>query len=114
MSGWVANQPVTSMSREASSSMSKTLARLRSSSGVSKSNNSVANPAPVKTSATYRLRILCRLLPLPCAKTTIPLGFSGTVRCPATGTGPATTWTSSSRSGGSAAASIAPASAKSR
>ena len=69
--------------------MSKTLARLRSSAGVSKSNSSVASPAWFKTSATYRLRGLCLLLPLPCAKTTMPVGCSGMVRCPATVTGPA-------------------------
>ena len=83
--------------------MSKTLARLRSSAGVSKSNSRVASPARLSTSATYRLRGLCLLLPLPCANTTMPLGFSGIVRCPATVTGSGATRTSSSRSSGSAA-----------
>src|ERR1700722_7214457 len=96
-------QPVTSTSRRASSSMSKTLARLRSSAGVSKSNTKVARPARLRTSATYRLRGPCLLLPLPWANTTTPEGCSGIVRCPATDTGPALTQTSSSRSGGSAA-----------
>ena len=57
--------------------MSKTLARLRSSSGVSRSNSRVASPARFNTSATYRLRGLWRLLPLPCANTTIPVGVLG-------------------------------------
>src|SRR5277367_4129920 len=80
--------------------MSKTLARLRSSAGVSKSNTKVARPARLRTSATYRLRGPCLLLPLPWANTTTPDGCSGIVRCPATDTGPALTQTSSSRSGG--------------
>src|SRR6185312_4192394 len=82
--------------------MSKTLARLCSSAGVSKSNRTVASPVSFRTSATYRLRGLCLLLPLPCAKTTIPVDCFGIVRCPATDTGPATTSTSSSRIGGAA------------
>src|SRR5882672_10122753 len=65
--------------------MSKTLARLRSSAGVSKSNRTVASPVSFRTSATYRLRGLCLLLPLPCAKTTIPVDCFGIMRCPATG-----------------------------
>ena len=46
-------------------------------------------PARCSTSATYRLRGLCRLLPLPCTKTTRPSGCSGTVRWPARRAGPA-------------------------
>ena len=63
--------------------MSNTFARSSSSPGVSRSNNSVANPARCSTPATYRLRGLCRLLPLPCTNTTRPRAPAGTVRCPA-------------------------------
>ena len=77
VSGWLASQPVTSTSRPANNSMSKTLARSRSSAGVSRSNSRVASPALFNTSATYRLRGLCLLLPLPCANTTIPVACSG-------------------------------------
>ena len=54
--------------------MSNTLARSSSSSAVSRSNSSVPSPASFSTPATYRLRGLCRLLPLPWAKTTMPRG----------------------------------------
>ncbi len=55
----------------------------RSSSSVSKSSNSVANPLSCNTSATARLRKLCRELPEPCANTTIALASPGTTRSPA-------------------------------
>jgi hypothetical protein len=45
-----------------------------------RSNSRVAMLASLSTDATYRLRELCRLLPLPCAKTTSPIGSSGTYR----------------------------------
>ena len=37
-------------------------------------------PASFRTAATYRLRGLCMLLPLPWTKTTMPGASSGTVR----------------------------------
>ena len=63
---------VAAPSRPASSPMSNTFARSRSSSAVSRSNSSVPSPAVARTSATKRLRGLLPLLPLPWAKSTIP------------------------------------------
>ena len=55
-------------------------ARALSSSGVRRSNNRVPRPARFSTRATKRLRVLWRLLPLPCAKTTTPTAFFGRSR----------------------------------
>ena len=87
--GWSRSQAVTWVSRPASSSMSNTLARSASSSGVSRSNSSVPRPASLSTEATYRLRGLCRLLPLPCTNTTMPGAFSGNATCPGSASAPA-------------------------
>jgi hypothetical protein len=54
----------------------------RSSSGVSRSSSSVASLASLSVSATYRLRGLWRLLPLPWAKIATPVASSGTTRSP--------------------------------
>ena len=62
--------------------MSKTLARSRASSSVSRSKRSVARPASFRTSATRALRGLERLLPLPCANTTIPSPSAGATSDP--------------------------------
>src|SRR5215472_854157 len=74
--------------------MSNTLALSTSSSRVSRSNSSVLRPASARTVATYRLRGLCLLLPLPWAKITIPGAPAGTVRLPASRVVPATGSTS--------------------
>jgi len=66
-------------------------------------------PASLRTDATYRLRELCLLLlllPLPCAKSTIPIGSSGTFRYPERATGPTVMWTSSLRNGGSSPTAV--------
>src|ERR671916_641268 len=42
----------------------------------------VEKPRRCRTSATARLRLLCRELPEPCANTTMPTGPTGTVRSP--------------------------------
>lgn len=72
--------------RCASSGMSKRSSRVwlstRSSSAVSRSKSSVAKPASFNSRATQRLRQLCRLLPLPCAKSTSPRAAAGTLRSP--------------------------------
>src|SRR5690606_35989211 len=73
-------------SRSPSMGMSKRNSRVRasiaSSRSVSKSKRSVAKPASFSASATSRLRRLCRLLPLPWAKTTMPVASGGTARKP--------------------------------
>ena len=79
--------------------MSNTLARSSSSSGVRRSKSKVPRPSRLSAEPTKRLRGLCLLLPLPWAKTTRPLGDSGTVRCPESRPGPMGTSTSSSRRG---------------
>src|SRR5690348_1254511 len=53
-----------------------------SSSGVSRSKSSVAKPARFSVSATKRFRGLKRLLPLPCAKSTIARARDGTTSLP--------------------------------
>ena len=63
--------------------MSKTLARSSSSSVVRRSKSSVAKPASLSASATWRLRGLSRLEPLPWAKITRPAAGSGSRRSPA-------------------------------
>ena len=88
---------VTAVSLVASVPMSNTLARSSSSSEVSKSNSKVPKPASFSCSATWRLRGLCLLLPLPCTNTTMPVAPAGTVRCPASVTPAASTCTCSSR-----------------
>ena len=80
--------------------MSKTLARSRSSAGVSRSKSRVPRPRRFKDSATRRLRGLWRLLPLPWAKITRPPAARGTLRCPGRARLPIRTATSSSRSPG--------------
>lgn len=57
-------------------------ASISSSASVNKSKSSVASPASWRMLATYRLRGLCRVLPLPCAKMTSPRAFGGIVRLP--------------------------------
>src|SRR5439155_14976799 len=59
-----------------------------SSGCVSRSNSSVASPPSFKTRATNVLRGLWRLLPLPCANTTMPLAFSGILSVPSSLTPP--------------------------
>ena len=68
--GCPSSQLTTSTSRTASSGMSETLARSASSSGVRRSNNSVAMPRAFNPPATALFRGLSRLEPLPCAKAT--------------------------------------------
>ena len=84
-------------SLDASSWISKTLARSSSSAGVSRSSRSVPSPASLRTDATNWLRGLCRPLPLPCAKTTTPCAWPGTMRRPGKVMPPAPMTTSSSR-----------------
>jgi hypothetical protein len=50
--------------------------------------SSVANPSECIDSATYLFLGLCLLLPLPCAKTTIPSAASGSVSVPSREKGP--------------------------
>src|SRR5205823_1177196 len=57
-------------------------ASIASSSGVSRSTSSVASVASLRTRATWRLRGLSRLLPLPCANSTTPRASSGRARLP--------------------------------
>src|SRR3981081_1101468 len=59
------------------------------SCNVSRSINRVAGFASLSTRATYRLRGLCRLLPLPWANSTIARDSSGRVRLPSNVTEPA-------------------------
>ena len=79
--GWHA--AATPTRRSASREISKTLARLASSPGVSRSNSKVAKPLWFKAWATVILRGLRRLDPLPWAKTIKPAGLSGTFNVPA-------------------------------
>jgi hypothetical protein len=80
----VRSQSVRPASRFASKPMSKRNWLVRtstlSSSGVSRSASKVANPAALSARATWRLRGLKRLLPLPCANSTSPRGASGKLR----------------------------------
>ena len=76
--------------------MSNTLPRSRSSPVVSRSNSRVPRPARLSTSATYRLRALCRPLPLPCANSTNPDASLGTVSRPGNSTAQAGMTTSMS------------------
>src|SRR4030088_290922 len=55
--------------------------------------SSVARPACSRTSATYRLRGLKRLLPLPCANATIPRDAGGILRSPSIVTPSTGIWT---------------------
>src|SRR4030088_2316560 len=66
---------------------------ISSSSGVSRSIKRVARFASLSIRATWRLRGLCLLLPLPCANSTTPRAFSGRLRLPSRVTGTATTRT---------------------
>ena len=75
--GSLSIQWTTSTSRPASSGISKTLERSRSSSGVSRSNNRVAIPRAFKALAAAILRGLNRLEPLPWANTTSALAEAG-------------------------------------
>ena len=78
------SQSVAPTSRSASRSMSKRSWRVRSStassSGVSRSTSSVASPAWFSVRATWRLRGLRRLLPLPWANSTRPAASAGRAR----------------------------------
>ena len=84
--GWSPAQSIAAITRSASRSMSKrnwpVCSSTASSSRVSRSSSSVANPPSTRTFATARLRRLKRLLPLPCAKTTSPAALSGSTRSP--------------------------------
>src|ERR1700730_1669366 len=96
---WV-SQSVASTSLSASRSMSKRSCAVRasttSSCSVSRSINRVASFASLSTRATYRWRGLCRLLPLPWAKSTIARDSSVRVRLPSSVTEPAQSWTNCS------------------
>src|SRR4051794_36750329 len=59
-----------------------------SSCGVSRSKSRVPMPASRMTCATYWLRGLWRLLPLPCANRTTPGEAGGTINSPSTIAGP--------------------------
>ena len=78
--------------RSMSSSMSKRSIPPRrstaSSPSVSRSSSSVARPSSFSLRATYWLRGLCRLLPVPCAKRTTPRARSGSARSPSMPTRP--------------------------
>lgn len=87
------SQRVAPASLPASVPMSKTLCLSASSAGVSRSNSSVPRPASCNTSATARLRGLCRLLPEPWANITRPAAPSGRARSPASRTPAASTST---------------------
>ena len=76
--------------------MSNTADRSASSPGVSRSNSRVASPVSCRAEATARLRGLCRLLPLPWAKTTTPAAPAGTERVPGRPRPPPSTTTSRS------------------
>src|ERR1700693_405401 len=65
-----------------------------SSSAVRRSIRSVPSPRRTSSPATERLRGLTRLLPLPWAKSTMPVAPSGRTRLPSTVTPPAATRTS--------------------
>jgi hypothetical protein len=80
--------------------MSNTCARVRASSGVSRSNSRVASPPAFSERATETLRGLSRLLPLPWANSTIPVAPGGTCNVPGSSR-PFTVTTTSS--GGSSA-----------
>ena len=81
-----ASRPISKRTRAVSMSS-------RSSSAVSKSISSVASPASRSTCATCLFRGLCRLLPLPCTKSTMPVALSGIVRLPSSSTESAITCT---------------------
>src|SRR5436190_7693430 len=91
MSGIARAQSATDSSRDASSSISKTLARFCSSSGVRRSTSNVASPASPRPAATRLLRGLRRSLPLPCAKMTSPFASVGIPRSPSRRSRPACT-----------------------
>ena len=90
--------------RAASRATLNTLARLSSSSGVSRSTSSVPRPARFRPAATNWLRGLCLLLPLPWTKITSPPASAGMTSDPGSRALPASTVTSA----GSGAASRGP------
>src|SRR5438552_856771 len=100
VSGRRVSQSVIPTRRSARSSMSKRRWAVRastaSSRAVSRSTSRVASLAPLSSRATYWLRGLRRLLPLPWANSTRPRAPSGIVRLPSSVTAPAVTRTSSS------------------
>src|SRR5207249_6523188 len=89
----VSIQRVASNSLPASSEMLNRCSRERrsvtSSAAVRRSKSSVAMPVWCNWRATNRLRGLYRLLPLPCANSTIPRGSEETERFPDSFAGPA-------------------------
>src|SRR5579883_2272187 len=93
----VASHAAASASRCPSISTSKRRCAVRSSTSsseaVSRSISSVPRPRSRSAPATYRLRGLKRLLPLPCAKSTMPRAPGGTARSPSSTTPPAGTRT---------------------
>src|SRR5438105_594342 len=61
---------------------------IASSCDVRRSTSNVAKRARLSISATWRLRGLKRLLPLPCAKRTTPRASAGVLRSPSSSTSP--------------------------
>ena len=85
---WPAAQSSACCTRSLSSPMSKTLRRSAASSSSSRSNSSVDSACCCSTSATQRLRLLSRLLPLPCANNTSARERGGRSRSPGSARGP--------------------------
>jgi hypothetical protein len=91
VSGSQQAKPIASSSRAASRGTLKTLRRSLASCSVRRSNSNVAIARRCNCSATYVLRGLSRLLPLPWAKITRPVTGSGTVKIPSSCRGPIAT-----------------------